>query len=125
TQRTFWTPDTVFVILLVIFTVFGQARGFLVRFLPLIVLITLYEYFRGLADDLNGTVHYVEMIDFDRWMFFGALPTIELQNWWWHGHVRWYDFYFYLLYMAHFLMPAMLAILIWKKADNRYWQFMW
>jgi hypothetical protein len=125
TQRTFWTPDTLFVVLLVIFTVFGQAKTFLVRFLPLVSLILLYELFRGLADDLNGTVHYTEMIDFDRWMFSGTLPTVVLQEWWWHGHVKWYDFYFYFLYTIHFLMPVLLAVLIWKKADRRYWQFMW
>ena len=51
TQRTFWTPDTLFVVLLVIFAVFGQAKSFLVRFLPLVSLILLYEIFRGIADD--------------------------------------------------------------------------
>jgi hypothetical protein len=55
----------------------------------------------------------------------GHLPTVVLQRWLWHGHVAWYDFYFYFLYTAHFLMPVLLAILIWKKADRRYWQFMW
>lgn len=125
TQRTFWTPDTLFIVLLVIFAVFGQARGFLVRFFPLVSLILLYEIFRGIADDLNGSVHYTEMIDFDRWMFLGHLPTVVLQEWWWRGHVQWYDFYFYFLYTLHFLMPVILAVIIWKKADKHYWQFMW
>lgn len=111
--------------MLIIFAVFGQARSFVVRFLPLVLLIALYEWFRGIADDLNRTVHYTEMIDFDRWMFFGHLPTVVLQHWWWHGVVRWYDFYFYFLYTIHFLMPLVLAVIIWKKADKHYWQFMW
>lgn len=125
TQRTFWTPDTVFVALLFISAVFGQARAFIIRFLPLVLLMTLYEYFRGLADDLNGTVHFTEMIDVDRWMFFGHLPTIVLQDWLWKGSVQWYDFYFYFIYMIHFLMPALLAVLIWKTRPKHYWQFMW
>lgn len=125
TQRTFWTPDVLFVMLLIVSAAFGQARAFLIRFLPLVLLITLYELFRGFADDLNGTVHYTEMIDFDRWAFFGNLPTVALQDWLWRGQVRWYDFYFYFLYMIHFLMPALLAVLIWKKRPNHYWQYMW
>jgi hypothetical protein len=125
TQRTFWTPDTLFILLLCISAVFGQARAFIIRFLPLVLLMTLYELFRGFADDLNGTVHFTEMIDFDRWMFFGHLPTVVLQEWWWQGQVQWYDFYFYFLYMIHFLMPALLAVLIWKKKPKHYWQFMW
>lgn len=124
-KRTFWTPDTLFIVLLVLSVVFGQTRAFLVRFLPLVSLLLLYELFRGIADDLNGTVHFTEMIDFDRWMFFGSLPTVVLQEWWWRGVVRWYDFYFYFLYTIHFLMPLGLAVLLWKKAPRHYWPFVW
>ena len=124
-KRTFWTPDTLFVILLAVFTVFGQTRMFLVRFLPLVSLLLLYEVFRGVADDLNRTVHFTEMIDFDRWMFLGSLPTVVLQEWWWHGHVQWYDFYFYFLYTIHFLRPVILALILWRKADRYYWPFVW
>ena len=81
TKRTFWTPDTLFVILLAIFTVFGQTRPFLVRFLPLVSLLLVYEVFRGVADDLNRTVHFWPMINFDRWLAFGALPTVVMQQW--------------------------------------------
>jgi hypothetical protein len=124
-KRTFWTPDTLFILLLAIFTVFGQTRMFLVRFMPLVSLLLLYEVFRGVADDLNGTVHFMEMIDVDRWMFGGVLPTVVLQQWLWHGSVQWYDFYFYFLYTIHFLMPIILAVLLWKKADHYYWPFVW
>ena len=124
-KRTFWTPDTLFIILLAISVAFGQTRSFLIRFLPLISLLLLYEVFRGFADDLNGTVHFTEMIDVDRWLFLGHLPTVVLQSWWWHGTVRWYDFYFYFLYTIHFLVPLLFAVLLWKKADKHYWPFVW
>ncbi|MEO5690886.1 MAG: phosphatase PAP2 family protein [Candidatus Saccharimonadales bacterium] len=125
TKRTFWTPDTLFVILFSIFVVFGQVRPFLVRFLPLVSLLLLYELFRGVADDLNGTVHFTEMIIADRWLFNGIIPSSVLQAWWWNGQVRWYDFYFYFLYTIHFLMPIILAVILWKKADRFYWPFVW
>ncbi len=125
TKRTFWTPDSLFIILFSIFVVFGQVRPFLIRFLPLVSLLLLYELFRGVADDWNGTVHFTEMIIADRWMFNGAMPPSVLQSWWWNGQVRWYDFYFYFLYTIHFLMPIILAVLLWKKADRFYWAFVW
>ncbi len=125
TKRTFWTPDSLFIILFSIFVVFGQVRPFLIRFLPLVSLLLLYELFRGVADDWNGTVHFTEMIIADRWMFNGAMPPSVLQSWWWNGQVRWYDFYFYFLYTIHFLMPIILAVLLWKKADRFYWPFVW
>ncbi len=125
TKRTFWTPDSLFIILFAIFVVFGQVRPFLIRFLPLVSLLLLYELFRGVADDWNGTVHFTEMIVADRWLFNGAMPPSVLQSWWWDGQVRWYDFYFYFLYTIHFLMPIILAVVLWKKADRFYWTFVW
>ena len=65
-KRNFWTPDTLFIILFAVFVVYGQVRPFLIRFLSLVSLLLLYEIFRGVADDLNGTVHFVEMINADR-----------------------------------------------------------
>lgn len=125
TKRTFWTPDTLFAVLFAVFVVFGQVRSFLIRFLPLVSLLLLYEIFRGIADDLNRTVHFTEMIVADRWLFAGALPPSVLQEWWWSGSVMWYDFYFYFLYTIHFLMPVLLAVLLWKQAEKYYWPFVW
>lgn len=124
-KRIFWTPDVLFLGLMIVSAVFGQTRSFLIRFFPLVSLLLLYELFRGFADDLSGAVNIMPMIDFDRWMFSGHLPTVALQGWWWSGDVSWYDFYFYALYMIHFLMPILLAVLIWKQAKPHYWQFMW
>lgn len=124
-ERTFWTPDTLFIILLVVFAVFGQARPFLLRFAPLILLLLAYESFRSLVPHLNTNVHYWEMIHFDQWLGRGTLPTEWLQSFMWNGHLQWYDFYFYFLYTIHFLMPIALGVLIWKKfGDSLYWQFM-
>lgn len=124
-KRTFWTPDTLFAIFLAVFVVFGQVRAFVVRFLPLVSLLLIYDFFRGFANELNGTVNFWPMINFDRAVFGGHLPTVVLQEWWWQGSVQWYDFYFYFLYTIHFLMPIMLAVLLWKKADHYYWKFVW
>lgn len=122
-RRVFWTPDTLFIVLLAVFIIFGQARAFLVRFLPFIALLLVYDSFRGIADDLNKTVHFVEMINFDKWMFNGTLPTAWLQQHMWFGHVQWYDFYFYFLYTLHFVMPIGVAILFWLKRPKLYWPF--
>ncbi len=124
-KRNFWTPDTLFIVLLALAVVFGKARPFLVRFVPFIGLLLVYDSFRSIADDLNKSVHFTEMIDFDRFVFGGILPTEWLQRLWWHGHVNWYDFYFYLFYTVHFLAPVLVALLIWWKRDKLYWSYMW
>jgi len=122
-QRNFWTPDTLFIVLLALFVVLGQARAFLLRFAPFLLLLLTYDSFRSIADQLNTHVHFTEMINFDRFITGGSLPTADLQNILWHGHVQWYDFYFYFLYTIHFLAPVLLAILLWKLRPKMYWSF--
>ncbi len=124
-ERTFWTPDVLFFMLLAVFVVFGQARAFFYKFAPLIILLLAYEGFRSLVPHLNTHVHYWEMIHFDQWLGFGHTPTWWLQRWLWHGHVTVFELYLYFLYTIHFLMPIALGVLIWKKFGNSlYWQFM-
>jgi hypothetical protein len=124
-KRNFWTPDTLFTVLLALFVVLGQARAFILRFAPFVLLLLTYDSFRGIADDLNKNVHFTEMIVADRAMFGGVLPTDVLQQWWWHGQVQWYDFYFYFLYTIHFAAPVLLALLLWKMRESLYWPFVW
>lgn len=124
-HRNFWTPDTLFILLLALAVAFGKARAFLYRFVPFIGLLLVYDSFRGIADDLNKSVHFTPMIRFDTWLFNGTLPTAWLQNLLWHGHVSWYDFYFYFFYTIHFLAPVLVALLIWWKRDKLYWPYMW
>lgn len=122
-QRNFWTPDTLFLVLLALFIILGQARAFLVRFAPFLLLLLTYDSFRSIADQLNSHVHYLQMIDFDTWLGHGTLPTVALQHLLWHGSVQWYDLYFYFLYTVHFLVPVLLAVIVWKVRPKLYWQF--
>lgn len=122
-KNVFLTPDLIFVFFLAIFATLSETKEFLKRFLPIFSLLLVYEVFRGLADWLNGAVHYTEMINFDRWLTGGVLPTYWLQQHMWHGVVQWYDFYFYFIYMLHFLVPLTFAVILWKFHSKQYWRF--
>ena len=117
----FPTPDKLVVFLTFLFMIFRQALAMLKRLLPFVVLILLYESFRGIAPSLNNHVNYSLAPHIDRDLF-GNLPTVYLQNWLWHGHVQWYDFVFYIPYMLFFVLPLALAILVWKTRVKNYWQ---
>ncbi len=121
--RTIWTPDILFLALLGLFVILGQGKRFMVYFLPFIILLLSYEKLRSLVPYINKHVHYLEMVKFDRWLFGGTLPTAWLQQHWYFGHVAWYDFYFYFLYMLHFVAPVLLAVIIWKYRPKDYWFF--
>jgi membrane-associated phospholipid phosphatase len=119
----FPTPDKILVFLTLVAMIFGQAIKLLKRFVPLVVLLLVYESFRGLVPMLNAHVNFTPMIVADRWMGFGTLQTTTLQNWLWRGHVQWFDFVFYGAYTLHFLLPFALAVLIWKTREKHYWHF--
>jgi hypothetical protein len=117
------TPDKLLVFLTFVFMMFGQGWAVLKRLVPFVGALLVYESFRGLVPHLNKHVHFTELIDADRFLFFGRLPTKILQNWLWHGHVQWYDFIFYLVYMLHFILPISLALYIWKTREKEYWRY--
>jgi hypothetical protein len=121
--RVFWTPDLIFVALLGLFIILGEGKQFLKYFLPFIILLLSYEKLRSLAPVLNSNVHYVEMIHFDRWLFGDMIPTQTLQSVLFNGHVQWYDFALYFLYMMHFVVPLLLAVIIWRYQPKYYWNY--
>lgn len=121
--RAFWTPDLLFFMFLLLFILYGQGKRFLISFGPFVLLLLSYDSLRGFATYVNKHVHFTEMIDFDRWIGFGQLPTHWLQQHMYHGHLMWYDFYFYLLYMCHFLVPLVLGVILWKFRPQHYNRF--
>jgi hypothetical protein len=122
--KAFWSPDILFLVFLTIFAVYGHAKEYIRKFTPVVALLISYDALRGIVPLISHRVHYWPMINFDRWLFGGQLPTNMLQNLWHPGSaLHWYDFYFYALYMLHFLIPFGVAALIWKYRPNRFWQF--
>lgn len=119
----FPTPDKLLVFFTLVAMIFGQAIKLLKRFLPFVILLLVYESFRGLVPSLNTHVNYLWMPGVDRLLWFGQLPTEWFQNYLWHGTVRWYDFVFYGAYTLHFVLPFLLAALIWKTREKHYWKF--
>ncbi len=121
--RAIWTPDILFFMFLGLCVLYGAGRQFLIKFGPFVVLLLAYDSLRSIAPFLNSRVNYWEMINFDKFITGGQLPTVVLQQWWYNGSLAWFDYYFYLLYMCHFLVPVVAGLLIWKYREvdfNRY-----
>lgn len=121
-EPSFPTPDKLLVFAVCVGLLFGQAWELFKRLAPFALLLFVYESFRGLADHLNTHVNYTFMIDADKLIGWGHLPTAVLQHALWHGSVQWYDFILYIAYMLHFVIPILLAIVVWKKRESYYWQ---
>jgi membrane-associated phospholipid phosphatase len=121
-KPSFPTPDTLLVFLIFIFMIFNIAWGMFKRLGPLAIILIAYDSFKNLLPSIDKHVHYTLMPNFDTSVF-GTLPTITLQKLLWHGHVVWYDYIFYGVYMMHFLLPIFLAIIIYEKRSTQYWRF--
>ena len=122
-EPSFPTPDKLLVFLTFVFMAFGQGWEFFKRMAPFVALLLVYESFRGVADHLNAHVNYTFMIDADKILGLGELPTRTLQHWLWRGHVQWYDFVIYVFYMLHFVLPFALALIVWKRRESQYWRY--
>lgn len=121
-QPSFPTPDKLLVFLTLLFIGFKRGKALLLRLAPFVGLLLIYETFRGLVPHINHRVEYGWMPAVDRALF-GELPTATLQQWLWSGQTQWYDIALYLFYMAHFVLPVALALLVWKYREKFYGRY--
>src|SRR5436309_2950165 len=97
----------------------GYARGVVLEWLPFLGLLIAYDSLRGSAGHLFA-VHYLPQLDVDKALFGGTAPTVTLQHWLWHGHVVWYDLFFWVVYLSHFFATPLLAAVLWKIDRARF-----
>ncbi|MGN6814939.1 MAG: phosphatase PAP2 family protein [Solirubrobacterales bacterium] len=84
--------------------------------LPLVSVLCAYDFTRGAADSLGIGVHVHPMIDFDRFVFGGEVPTEWLQaRIYTPGVVHWWDVLFTLIYTSYFIVPFALAGVLWAR----------
>src|SRR3954468_4250732 len=83
--------------------------------LPMVVVLSAYDFTRGAADSFGIGVHVHPMLDFDRFLFVGHTPTEWLQ-----AHLNgpgsgWWDVAFTLTYTSYFIVPFAVAGVLWAR----------
>ena len=92
--------------------------------LPIVVVLGIYDLTRGAADSLGIGVNFHPMIDFDRFLFFGQVPTEWLQARLYEpGVVNWWDVAFTLVYTSYFIVPFALAGVLWARDRPAFLRF--
>ena len=98
---------------------------------PSLVVLTVYMYSRGIADELGfASVHVIEPINADRWMFAGTLPTEYLQ-----ARLcgvpclrttmpQWYDVLLTTVYYSYFFVALVMATVLWVARHDAWMSFM-
>lgn len=100
----------------------GWFRGVLVEWLPLALVLAVYDLLRGRADDLLFSAWYRPQLEADALLFGGTVPTVWLQERLWEGAagVRWYDYASWAVYVSYFLATYVLAGALWFYARHRF-----
>ena len=86
-----------------------------------VLLLVVYWFARGLADELGLAVHVTEPIRFDEWVAGGTTPTVTLQREWCGtpclktSEPRWYDVALTTVYASHFLTALTLGMVLWLR----------
>jgi hypothetical protein len=93
----------------------------ILEWLPLFGLLVGYDYLRGAVSVAPGEAWVHPQIDVDRFLFGGQIPTVWLQERLFDaGHVHWYDFAVWCVYMSHFFAVWIVAAVLWKIAHHKY-----
>jgi len=78
------------------------------------------SFTQGARNDLGFALHVVEPAHLDRWLF-GELPTTWLQDRLYAaGRVHWYDAVVALVYVTHFVVSPVVAIVLWFRDRDRF-----
>ncbi|MHB8509050.1 MAG: phosphatase PAP2 family protein [Candidatus Dormibacteria bacterium] len=108
------SPDYFVFVLLLGAVVLGRFKAFVVDWMPFVALFLGYEFLRSLAGASGMPVHYREVIDADRILGFGQLPTLWLQARLYHpGSVGPLDIIATIFYFCHFAYPLTLGYVFW------------
>ena len=100
----------------------GWARSVVLEWLPLAVILWLYDILRGQADGLLFSTHVRPQLEADRILGFGTAPTVFLQEHLWHHswNLQWWDYAAWATYVSYFLATYLLAAALWFFARDRF-----
>jgi hypothetical protein len=118
-----WTPDRALLVFVPAALALGRLRRYVIDFVPFAVLLFLYTECRGLAHYIQPHPFYTPQLDLERFLFFGHVPSVVLQDWLWTGHRHWYDSAAFQLLKIHFVVPPVLAFALWLRRRALFYRF--
>jgi membrane-associated phospholipid phosphatase len=93
----------------------------LLEWLPFFALLATYDYLRGAVTVAPSQAHVLAQIAADKALFGGTAPTVWLQqHLWTPGHLHWYDYGVWGVYMTHFFVVWVVAAVLWRVSRRRF-----
>ncbi|HEX6337313.1 MAG TPA: phosphatase PAP2 family protein [Jiangellaceae bacterium] len=95
-----------------------------VDWLPLLGALMLYDFTRGIADTLGMPLRVGELVDAERFLFAGQLPTVWLQErFYTAGDPQWWDVVASAVYFSHFVVPWAIAAAFYMVSRPLWWRY--
>jgi hypothetical protein len=112
-----WTSLLIFVPILIVATWTGRLRSFALVWIPLAVFLDAFARLRALADNTGIPIHHTAVLEIERHLFFGTVPTVWLQNrYTTPKHFHWYDYAATLMHWSHFVAPILILFVLWLRS---------
>lgn len=100
----------------------GRRMFYVIRdWLPFALVLVAYDLSRGAATLIGRPTLWHWQIDVDRWLFFGAVPTVWLQERLKLPHPPWWEVVISTVYMSFFILPYVVAGALWLR-DREEWK---
>jgi len=102
----------------------GQGRRvlYVVRdWLPFALVLVAYDLSRGAATLIGRPTMWHWQADPDRWLFFGTMPTVWLQERLKLPAPPWWEVVISSVYMSFFILPYVVAAVLWLR-DREEWK---
>lgn len=93
----------------------------IVDWLPFAAVLVVYDLSRGAATMLGMPTLWHPQVDADRWMFFGVMPTVWLQQRLKQPQPPWWEVVVSTTYMSFFILPYVVAAVLWLR-DRASWR---
>ena len=102
----------------------GCRMLFVIRdWLPFALVLMAYDLSRGAADLIGRPTLWYWQIDADRWLFFGTVPTVWLQERLKLPRPPWWEIVISSVYMSFFVLPYVVAAVLWLRNRDEWKSF--
>jgi hypothetical protein len=119
------TVDYLIPPLLLLALALGRGWAFVLDWGPFLLLVLIWQATAGIADGLGRPVHVRSVAEADYWLFWGHLPSFELQQRFFDPErAHWYDWAATLQHAMHFVLPVLVGLAIWLRSRRTYWRYM-
>lgn len=93
--------------------------------LPFAIVLLLYDLSRHAATLVGTPTLWRLQPQVDRWLFFGAMPTVWLQERLKLPQPPWWEVIISTVYMSFFIVPYVVAGLLWLRSRDDWKAFVW